>query len=212
VIEQLPGVEVRTVTYPSSGTDLAALGTFADDAEAVAAAVAAIDGPVVVVAHSYAGIVATEALVGAQNVQRIVYLAAAMVGKGVSVLGSVGGVQPDWWQVSKDEGPGGGIVRVAKDLAVPTFYADVEPSLAAQAVERLIPASYISQTGEVTKVAWRTIPSTYIICTQDNAIPLVAQEAMAGNAQRRHRLDASHSPFLSQPSELAELLISELAA
>jgi pimeloyl-ACP methyl ester carboxylesterase len=212
VIEQLPDVDVRTVVYPSSGSDLEALGTFRGDVDAVAEAAAAVDGPVVVVAHSYAGAVATDALAGADNVRRIVYLASAMVGEGVSVLGSVGGVEPSWWLVSKDEGPEGGIIRVAEDEAVHTFYADVESGLAAEAVAKLVPASYESQTGPVTKVAWRTIPSTYIICTADNAIPLFAQEAMAKQAERVHRLDSSHSPFLSMPSQLAKLLRAELEA
>ncbi|GII59172.1 hypothetical protein Pth03_75610 [Planotetraspora thailandica] len=212
VIEQLPDVDVHTVACPSSGSDLGALGTLQDDADTVAAAVAAIDGPVVVVAHSYAGSVVTEALAGADNVNRIVYLAAAMVDEGESLLGSAGGVPPSWWLISKDEGPEGGVIRVAEDEAKDVFYGDVDPELAAEAIEKLVPASYSSQTGPVSRAAWHTIPSTYIICTADNAIPPFAQEAMAQRAKRVHRLDSSHSPFLSMPSELAALLKVELAS
>ncbi|GAA1288420.1 hypothetical protein Psi02_71360 [Planotetraspora silvatica] len=71
--------------------------------------------------------------------------------------------------------------------------------------------TYSSQTGPVSRAAWPTIAGTYIICTADNAIPPFAQEAMAQRAERVHRLDSSHSPFLSMPSELAALLKGELA-
>jgi pimeloyl-ACP methyl ester carboxylesterase len=210
VAGQLPSIDVRTVACPSSGSDPATLGTLKNDADTVSAAVAAIDGPVVVVAHSYAGAVVTEALAGAGNVQRIVYLAAGMLDVGESLLGSAGGVPPSWWLISKDEGPDGGIIRVAEHEARDVFYADVEPELASEAIARLVPASYSSQTAPVSAAAWHTIPSTYIVCTADNAIPAFAQEAMAQRARRVHRLNSSHSPFLSMPAELAELLNTEL--
>jgi pimeloyl-ACP methyl ester carboxylesterase len=212
VIEQLPGVNVRMVACPSSGSDLEKLGTLQDDAGAVSAAVAEIAGPIVVVAHSYAGAVVTEALAGADNVERIVYLAAGMLDVGESLLGSAGGVPPSWWLISRNEGPEGGIIRVAKDEATDVFYADVDSDLAAAAVAQLVPASYSSQTGPVSKAAWHAIPSTYVICTEDNAIPPFAQEAMAQRAKRVLRLNSSHSPFLSMPAELAALLKGELAS
>lgn len=212
LIEHLAGVDIRTVVYPSSGSDLGALGTLQDDVRMLADTVASIDGPVVVVAHSYAGAVATEALAGADNVVRIVYLAAAMLDENESLLGSAGGVAPSWWLISEDEGPEGGVIRVAPDEATQVFYADVEPELAAEAVERLLPSSYSSQTAPVSRAAWHTIPSTYIVCTADNAIPPFAQEAMAQRAKTVHRLDASHSPFLSMPEKLAALLRAELTS
>lgn len=212
VIAELPGVDVRTVDCPSSGSDIEKLGTLQDDADAVAAAVAAIDGPVVVVAHSYAGAVVTHALTGAGNVVRIVYVAAFMLDQGESLLGTAGGVPPSWWQISENEGPEGGIIRVAKDEAIDTFYADVDPELAAEAVTKLVPASYSSQTAPISKVAWRTIPSTYVVCTTDNAVPPFAQEALAQRANRVHRIATSHSPFLSAAPELAALLKTELTS
>jgi alpha-beta hydrolase superfamily lysophospholipase len=55
LVDELSGIDVHTVSLPSSGKDPAALGDMYADAEVVAAAAAAIDGPVVVVAHSYGG-------------------------------------------------------------------------------------------------------------------------------------------------------------
>lgn len=212
VISELPGIDVRTVACPSSGSHLDELGDLEDDAATVAAAVAAIDGPVVVVAHSYAGAVVTQALASADNVQRIVYLAAGMLEVGESLLGSAGGVPPSWWEIHEHDVLDGGYIKVAEAEARDVFYADVDPTLAQEAITRLVPASYSSQTGPVSAAAWHTIPSTYIICTADNAIPPFAQEAMAQRAKRAHRLDSSHSPFLSMPVELAALLKEELTS
>lgn len=112
---------------------------------------------------------------------------------------------------SGDEGPDGGIIRVDAAQATDVFYGDVAPELAAEAVARLVPASYSSQTAPQSKAAWHEIPSTYVICTEDNALPASAQEAMARRAANVRRLPASHSPFLSMPVELAALLRAELA-
>jgi pimeloyl-ACP methyl ester carboxylesterase len=211
VIPELPGIDVRTVACPSSGSYPDELGDLEDDAATVAAA-AAIDGPVLVVAHSYAGAVVTQALASADNVQRIVYLAAGMLDVGESLLGSAGGVPPSWWEIHEHNGLVGGYITVAEAEARDVFYADVDPALAQAAMTRLVPASYSSQTGPVSAAAWHTIPSTYVICTADNAIPPIAQEAMAQRAERVHRLDSSHSPFLSMPVELAALLKEELTS
>jgi pimeloyl-ACP methyl ester carboxylesterase len=55
--------------------------------------------------------------------------------------------------------------------------------------------------------AWRSIPSTYIVCTQDRAFPPELQrEVFAARASEVAELECSHSPFLSQPARLAELL------
>src|ERR1700727_4053396 len=74
--DELSDIDVHTVTLTSSGKDPAVLGDIYANAEAVAQAAAAIDGPVVVVAHSYGGIPTTQGLAHAKNVRRIIYLAA----------------------------------------------------------------------------------------------------------------------------------------
>ena len=59
-----------------------------------------------------------------------------------------------------------------------------------------------------TGAGWHEIPSTYVIAEQDAAIPPPAQEAMSGRAGSVHRLASSHSPFLSMPDELVEIIQS----
>jgi pimeloyl-ACP methyl ester carboxylesterase len=59
---------------------------------------------------------------------------------------------------------------------------------------------------KVGAVAWRDIPSTYIVAEQDQAISLALQEKMAAQATEIRRLAGGHSPFLSRPGELAALI------
>ncbi|WP_329218769.1 alpha/beta hydrolase [Streptomyces sp. NBC_01485] len=215
LIDELPDVDVRTVALPSSGSSSGGdpgapggpgvLGDLRDDAAAVAEAVAAIDGPVVVVAHSYGGVPVTEALGSVGDVRRLVYLCAFQLEVGDSLLSSVGGAPPPWWEVHEREG-----------YTVPleperVFYGDVDPELARQAVARIGPQSLASFSQPLTRAAWHTLPSTYVICEADGATPPFVQEAMSARAQEVRRLDASHSPFLSRPAGLAALLREELA-
>lgn len=174
----------------------------ADDADAVAAAIDAIDGPVVVVAHSYGGVPVTQAA-RAENVQHIVYIASFVLDEGESLLGAVGGVAPSWWVV---EGPLA-TAGTVDEPPVSLFFADVDPDAAAQASSRLKAQSVLAFQEPLTEVAWRTKPSTYVLTEQDAIFPLPAQEALAARAGSSvRRLDASHSPFLSQPDALADII------
>ncbi|MEY2532364.1 MAG: hypothetical protein QOF29_274 [bacterium] len=194
------GLDVVTVDLPSIGRDTGALGDLYDDAAAVRAALDAIDGPAVVVAHSYGGAPVTEAAAGAGNVAHIVYLTAFMLDEGESLLGLVGGAEPDWWITSAD----GRTTLPAGPETV--FYNDCPPEVAEAAAAQLAPQRKLTVEQPVREVAWRTIPSTYVVCERDNAIPVFAQDAMAQRAGAVERMDAGHSPFLSRPDELVVLL------
>ena len=92
LIDQLADIDVHTVTLASSGDDPATLGDMYADAEVIAQAVAAIDGPVIVLAHSYGGIPTTQGLTNARNVSHIVYLASFQLDVGDGLLsGNRGG-------------------------------------------------------------------------------------------------------------------------
>jgi len=205
--DELRGVDVHTVALPSSGDDPAALGDMFADADAIAAAAAAIDGQVVVLAHSAAGVATTQALATASHVRRIVYLTAFLLDVGESMLSSTGGEPAPWWKCNPE--------RTAIEATDPigVFYGDVEAGLAQRAASRLWRfQSYTAVTQALTEAAWRAIPSTYIVCEADNAIPPFAQELWAKRAERVLRMNTSHSPFLSQPAELARLIEDELAS
>jgi pimeloyl-ACP methyl ester carboxylesterase len=95
---------------------------------------------------------------------------------------------------------------------VDVFYGDVDPVTARHAVSQLGYFSYAAGCQELTEVAWKTIPSTYVICEADNAVPPSVQERFAQRAEKVQRLTTSHSTFLSQPAALAQLIRDELAS
>jgi pimeloyl-ACP methyl ester carboxylesterase len=196
--DALEGVPVRTVDLPSVGSDPAALGDLADDAQAVRAALSGIEGPVVVLGHSYGGIPVTEAATADLGVVHLVYLCAFQLDVGESLVGSLGGEVPPWQEVHPT------YVRVR--APEPVFYNGVDPELTERAVSRIRLHSVGSFAQPLRRAAWRELPSTYVVCARDQAIPVFAQEAMAQRAGDVLRMDAGHSPFLSHPAELAALL------
>jgi pimeloyl-ACP methyl ester carboxylesterase len=205
LVREMPDVHVRTVALPSVGRNLAALGDMHADADAVHAAVTAIHGPVLVCAHSYGGVPATEGVADLSNVVGLVYLCAFQLDIGESLAGAAGGAPPDWWDVHAAEG----YVDALRPLEI--FYADVDEAIARDAIMRLGHQSLVALGQRVTRAAWRTVPSTYVVCEHDRALPVEAQDAMARRAGRVLRIPSSHSPFLSRPAQLAGILRAELA-
>ncbi len=192
VVEQLP----------SGGTDPAALGDLAADAEAVKQAVERVGEPVVLVGHSYAGMVITE-LADHPAVAHSVYLAAFWPQRGQSLMDLFAAAPPPTWMAPHDDGT----IRTTDDLALlrHTLCADVEEERAYADLRRLVPMSMSSATAP-SSAPDRGHPTTYIICEQDQAVPPAAQEQMAAAAGHRYRLPSSHQPMASVPDELAETL------
>ena len=155
-------------------------------------------------AHSYGGLPVTEGQAGAANVARLVYLCSFQLDVGESLTSAAGGVLPEWWEVHEEQD------HVVATDPRERFYTDVDAATADAAVARLGRQSLTAFRQPLTAAAWRSIPSTYVVCEQDEAIPPFAQEAMARRAGRVVRMAASHSPFLSQPAQLAGILTAEL--
>jgi pimeloyl-ACP methyl ester carboxylesterase len=209
LIDELPDVDVHAVTLTSSGNDPATLRDMYSDAEVIAQAVADVDGPVVAVAHSYGGMPTTQGLANAANVRHLIYLCAFQLDVGESLL-SLNGGQLMPWSIRRQRAGIGDYVEVINPASV--FFNDLDTATAESAVSQLGYQSYASMRQELTEAAWKTIPSTYVICEADNAIPIAAQELMAERADCVHRLNASHSPFVSQPAAVAGLIRSTLAS
>jgi pimeloyl-ACP methyl ester carboxylesterase len=190
------GRTVVAVDLPSVATG----GDLYDDARTVRDAIAAIDGDTIVVGHSYGGIVITEGAAGLDGVRHLVYLTAFMLDEGES-LADVAGRTPPGWQIPE---PDGKTLTVAGPQQV--FYNTCAPEVADAAAARLRPHPIVSLVQPVRSVAWRDVPSTYVICDRDNAIPVPAQEAMSARAGTTHRLESDHSPFLTDPDAVADLI------
>jgi pimeloyl-ACP methyl ester carboxylesterase len=190
------GLDASTVDLPSSGSP----GPMSDDAALVRAALDKLGRPTIVVGHSYGGIVISEGAAAAPNAAGLVYLCAFMLDTGGSLLATIGGETPSWVAIDPEAG-----MSTITD-PIPAFYGDVEPGLAQRSVERLGPQSMASFAEAQTQAAWQDTPSTYVICERDGAIPPELQAVMSANAGTVHRLDASHSPFLSRPAEVAAIV------
>jgi pimeloyl-ACP methyl ester carboxylesterase len=190
------GTPVVAVDSPS----VTAGGDMYDDARNLRDAIAAAGGETVVVGHSYGGVVATEGAAGARGVRHLIYLTAFMLDEGES-LSTIAGSTPPAWQVPD---PDGRTLSVAGAQEV--FYNTCDPEVADAAAARLRPQTIASFVQPVKSVAWRDVPSTYVICDRDNAIPVPAQEAMGARADTTHRLDSDHSPFLTDPDAVAGLI------
>jgi pimeloyl-ACP methyl ester carboxylesterase len=142
----------------------------------------------------------SDGLAGVGNVRGLIYLCAFQLDVGESLPAADPGRAPPWWDVHEQEG----YVDVRDPQHV--FYNDCPPDVAARASARLTHQSLASWRQPLRAAAWRGIPSTYVVCTKDAAIPLSLQEHMASRAGQRLSLEASHSPFLSQPGSVANLL------
>lgn len=164
-----------------------------EDAEAVREALGALDGPVTVLAHSYAGVPVGEA---AGSADRLIYLAAHMLEPGESVVSPLGG---PWYEAGTKLLD---VPEPARDL----LFADVPDDLASWAVGRLRPQSARSFEETVTTAAWQTVPTTAIVCAEDVIFPPIFADRLRTHGALE--LAGSHSPFLSRPAELAALISS----
>jgi pimeloyl-ACP methyl ester carboxylesterase len=200
------GIRSSAVDLPSKGRDTAALGDLHDDAEVVRAAVESARGPALVVAHSYGGLPVSEGLAEAANAAHLLYVAAFMIDQGESLLGLRNGVEPEWWITSADGR------TILPDDPKHVFHADCPPDVAERAAAQLVPHRKDVFAQELRATAWRRVPSTYVVCERDNAIPPALQELMAQRAGTVSRMDCGHSPFLVRPAELTAIIQETLAA
>lgn len=177
--------------------------SLADDVETTRRAITASDGPVMLVGHSYGGVVITE--VGTMsNVAGLVYVAAFAPDRGesVSTLSS-----------STPEGSGPPILRRDGALILdrPKFKAafaeDLSDEAAACMANSQQPWGLEAFAGTITEPAWRTKPSWYLVATQDRMIPPEAQRRMARRAESSVvEVPASHAVYLSQARTVADLI------
>jgi len=198
------GVASKTVELLSVGSADTKLGDMYGDAEIVRSAIESVDGNCVVLGHSYGGLAITQASAGSKKVQRLIFLTAFMLDEGETLYAACGSVDPAWWNVAADKS------RLTADTPENIFYNKCSPEITFEAVDALRTQSLPAFNQPITKVGWKEIPSTYIICEQDNAIPVFAQEAMSARASEQIRMNSDHSPFLSAPRELAEIIAKSI--
>lgn len=196
------GHRVEAVDLPTCGPDPAASGGLQDDVDTVRRALDGTGPGTVLVGHSAYGIVLTE-LADHPAVRHSVYVAAMHPERGQSIADLLGQL-PEWLVVDPQEG----VVRVSDDPAVvrQALCADVdEDRFLREVYPRFVPSS------SAVMAAPSSGPppghaTTYVICEEDRAIPLAAQQAMSLRSDRVERLPSSHNPMLSMPERLAQVL------
>ncbi len=177
----------------------------ADDAAAVAATVHR-DGHYILVGHSYGGAVVTEVAPRIPNLEQIVYVAALVPNEGESATEAARTVRVP---TKLDEAieVDGAYLRLNHHLASAALYNDCPPVIASWAVDKLSTQTTASfrakRTSEETAVA-----TLYIRCTLDRAIDPLLQELMSERCDIVFDLASDHSPFLSQPTNLCEAILS----
>jgi pimeloyl-ACP methyl ester carboxylesterase len=206
------GLEVVAVDLPGHGDDPGPLTDLHGDAARVRAVIDELDGPVVLVGHSYGGVVVTEA--GTHPaVEHLVYLAAFAINDQES-CGSAGAGDPALAMIDHSNRPDlgalmvidDGVVTLRADGADEVFYNDCDAPTAAAAVSRLGPQRLDTLTQTPTAVAWQETASTYVVCTADQAVHPDLQRLLAARCTETAALPTSHSPFLSRPDLVAGLL------
>jgi pimeloyl-ACP methyl ester carboxylesterase len=199
-------IDFYAVDLPSMNVNAGYVTTVHDDAADLRRTLDALEEPAVVVGHSYGGMVITEGAADHPNVRHLVYLAAFMPDVGES-LNNLIARQPNPLLAGALRIDAERRSTLASESIGPAFYNDCDDATVAWASERLRPM--LSESSEsVRAAAWKTMPSTYVVCSEDKAIPPELQRWMAHRASHVVEWNTSHSPFASQPKLVADLIAS----
>lgn len=191
------GYEVIVVQNPTK--------SLADDVVATKRAIASAKNPVVLVGHSYGGVVITEAG-NDPKVKSLAYIAAFAPDAGESVETLIANPPPGA-PVPPILPPEDGFLKLDRDEFAASFAADVDPATARFMADSQVPWGVEALAGKISEPAWKSKPSHYLVATDDRMIPPLAQRAMAERAGATvAETAASHSVYLSKPAETARLI------
>ncbi|WP_410587352.1 alpha/beta fold hydrolase [Amycolatopsis sp. lyj-23] len=171
------------------------------DADAVRALLDTSDEPALLVGHSYGGMVITT-MGDHPAVHRLVYVTSFLPDVG-EALADFGTGEPPPWHVSHDDGS----ASVREEFVRPLFAQDFDDATYAAAAGRLTPQNEAVFGQPATRAAWRDVPSTYLLCTEDRATLPETQRAQAARATDVVELPVAHHPFVTQPDLVAEVLL-----
>jgi pimeloyl-ACP methyl ester carboxylesterase len=178
----------------------------ADDVARLRQVLGVQDGPTIVAGHSYGGQIMTALGTDAPNVVGLVYIAAFGIDQGESLgaLLSQGPVTPALEHLLTDKQ---GFTWLSEDDFVHHFAADVDPVKARvmYAVQQALAASAFGT--EMGIPAWKSLPSWYLVATNDQAIPPDAERQFASRmAAVTIEVPSSHVAMVSHPDEVTQLI------
>ncbi|KAF9728988.1 hypothetical protein PMIN06_010440 [Paraphaeosphaeria minitans] len=213
------GFPVLSVSLPSNSHT--PIPSFEPDIAAIRAALKPLvesEKNVVLVAHSYGSVPANEAIKGLTRREReargeqggvlhYVFISAFITPVGVSLMDALQNKDLPWFIVQEDK------MLVRPDTPREIFYGDLSDEAAAKWVQRLVPFSYQCYHGKTRYAAYGEVQTTFVFCTEDKAIPISVQEGMVAAAEQQGAKfgrvvleGSSHSPMLSRPGELVEVI------
>jgi pimeloyl-ACP methyl ester carboxylesterase len=179
--------------------------SLADDVAVTKRAIAAQNGPVILVGHSYGGAVITEAG-NDPNVVGLVYIAAFAPDKGESVSTLIKDPQPGA-PVPPILPPQDGFLFLDKAKFPASFAGDVPADAAAFMADSQVPWGVAALSGTISEAAWKSKPSWYLVSTEDRMIPPDAQRAMSKRAGSSVvEVKGSHAVYVSQPRAVASII------
>lgn len=191
------GYQVAVVQNPTQ--------SLADDVAATQQILDALDGPAVLVGHSYGGVVITEAG-NHPNVAALVYITAFAPDKGESVSTLIADPPPGA-PVPPILPPRDGYLFLDREKFAASFAADVPEKAAAFMADSQVPWGVDALEGAVTQPAWQAKPSWYLVATDDHMIPPAAQRSMAQRAGATvSETPGSHAVYVSRPAVVAAVI------
>jgi pimeloyl-ACP methyl ester carboxylesterase len=185
--------------------------SLAEDVAFTKSAIDSLKSEVVLVGHSYGGVVITEA--GAHpKVTDLVYIAAFAPDKGESVSSLIANPPPGA-PVPPILPPQDGYLFLDRVKFAGSFAADVDPATAAFMADSQVPWGVDALAGAVSEPAWKTKRSYYLVASDDKMIPPPAQRKMAERAKARvTEVAGSHSVYVSKPRDVAEVIAKAAAS
>ena len=164
-----------------------------------------LDGPAVLVGHSYGGAVITEAGTHS-NVAALAYITAFAPDKGESVNSLIAGFPTDGPQPPILP-PRDGFLFLDRDKFAGSFAGDVPAAQAAFMADSQVPWGVDALGGAITEPAWRAKPSWYLLVTEDRMIPPPAQRAMAERTGATvSEVGGSHAIYVSNPAAVTGVI------
>ncbi|WP_228538315.1 alpha/beta hydrolase [Nocardia sp. XZ_19_385] len=176
---------------------------------------AGIDGPKILVGHSYAGAVISNAAPGIADVRALVFAAAFIPDVGEALGGlleahadpSVPALPQQVFQYARPDGSTGTEVWLDQAQFSTAFAADVDASTAAFLAISQRPVAAEAFGEPATAAGWQTIASWALIATKDHAIAPSLERFMAERAGAQIReVDSSHAVMISQPGAVTDLI------
>jgi pimeloyl-ACP methyl ester carboxylesterase len=179
--------------------------SLADDVAATKWVVAGESNPVILVGHSYGGVVITEAG-NDPKVRGLVYIAAFAPDRGESVASLIKNPAPGA-PVPPILPPQDGYLLLDKTRFAASFAADLPKEKADFMANSQLPWGVSALEGAVTEAAWRSKPSWYLVATEDKMIPPEAQRAMSRRAGAKvTEAKGSHAIYVSQPEAVVAVI------